>query len=61
MTSLSSFWFLFLVSRFFLSVLTLVGFAKELHAHDGEDEDDDTEHEGEVAQGAYCLAHDGDE
>ena len=42
-------------------MLTLVGLAKELHAHDGEDEDDDTEHEGEVAQGANGLAHDGDE
>ncbi len=40
--------------------LTDVAFSKELHAHDSEDEYDDTEHEGEVSQSSHCLAHDGD-
>jgi hypothetical protein len=43
------------------SVLTDVALAEQLHAHDGEDEDDDAENEGQVAEGADGLAHDGDE
>ena len=39
------------------NVLTNIAFAKELHPHDGEDEDNDAQHESEVAQGPNCLAH----
>ncbi len=42
-------------------LLTHVALAKELHAHHGEDEDNDGEHEGEVAQRAHRLAHDRDQ
>lgn len=33
--------------------------AKELHAHDGKDEDDDAEDKGEVGEGAHRVHHDG--
>ena len=32
--------------------------AEELHAHDGEDEDDDAEDEGQVGQGPHRVGHD---
>ena len=32
-----------------------------MHPHDGEDEDDDAEDEGQIPQGAHGFAHDGDE
>ncbi len=41
--------------------MTCVALAEELHAHDGKDEDDDAEYEGEVAQRPDGLPHDGDE
>ena len=42
-------------------VLTNIAFAKELHPHDSEDEDNDAQHESEVTQGPHCLAHNGNE
>lgn len=41
--------------------LTCVILAEELHAHDGENEDDNTQDEGQVTQGANGLTHDGNE
>lgn len=41
--------------------LTYVILAKQLHAHHGEDEDDDTQDKGQVTQGTNGPAHDGDE
>lgn len=41
--------------------LTDVVLAEKLHAHDGKDEDDDTQHEGQVTQGTHRPAHDWDE
>jgi hypothetical protein len=41
--------------------VTCVALAEKLHAHDGKDEDDDAEYEGEVAQRPDGLPHDGDE
>ena len=35
--------------------------AEELHAHHGEDEDDNAEHEGQVTQGAHRSAHNRDQ
>ena len=40
---------------------TWVTFPEELHPHDGEDEDDDTEDEGEVTKSTNSFPHDGDE
>lgn len=40
---------------------TDVVFAEELHAHDGEDEDDDAQDERQVTQGAHRFSHNGDE
>ena len=37
-----------------------VALAEQLHAHHGEDEDDDAQHQGQVAQSAHRFAHDGD-
>ena len=39
----------------------LVILPEQLHAHHGEDEDDDAQHQGEVSQRAHRLAHDRDE
>ncbi len=39
-------------------VVKVVG-AEELHAHDGKDEDDDAQHEGQVGQGTDGVGHDG--
>ena len=44
-----------------LADILCVGCTKQLHSHDGEDEDDDAQHQGEVAQRAHRLAHDRDE
>ena len=41
--------------------LTCVTFPEELHAHDGENEDNDTEDEGEVTESTNSFPHDGDE
>ena len=41
--------------------LTDIAFSEELHPHDGKDEDDDAEDEGQVAQRPHRFAHDGDE
>lgn len=41
--------------------LTCVILAEELHAHHGENEDDNTQDEGQVTQGANGLTHDGNE
>lgn len=41
--------------------ITDVIFAKELHAHDGKDENDDTQDECQVSQSANRFAHDGNE
>lgn len=41
--------------------LTDIVFAEELHAHDGEDEDDDTQYKGQITQGTHGPAHDRDE
>ncbi len=38
--------------------LTDVALAEELHSHHSEDEDDDTEDKGEVAESAHRLPHD---
>ena len=38
-----------------------VVFAEELHSHDGEDEDDDAEDEGEVGESADGVHHDGED
>lgn len=35
--------------------------AEKLHSHDGEDEDDDTQYEGQVTQRTHCSAHDGNQ
>jgi hypothetical protein len=43
------------------SEVTVIVFAEELHAHDGEDEDDDAQDEGQVIQSADRFAHDGDQ
>ena len=40
---------------------TCVAFAEQLHAHDCEDEDDDTEDESEVSQSTNGFPHNGDE
>lgn len=37
---------------------TYVVFAKQLHPHHGEDEDDNTQHERQVTQRAHSPAHD---
>ena len=42
-------------------VLRRVVHAEQLHPHDGEDEDDDGEHEAEVAERAKSPADDADE
>jgi hypothetical protein len=44
-----------------LLMVTVIVFAEELHAHDGEDEDDDAQDEGQVTQSAHRFAHDGDQ
>ena len=49
------------VARPLLAHVGRVVLAEELHAHDGEDEDDDAEDEGEVPEGAHRLAHDGNQ
>lgn len=41
--------------------LTGVVLAKELHAHDGKDENDDAQDEGQITQGTHSFTHDGDE
>ena len=43
------------------NALTCVTFPEELHAHDGENEDNDTEDEGEVTESTNSFPHDGDE
>ena len=40
---------------------TFIALSKELHAHDGEDEDDDTKDECEVTESTDSFPHDGDE
>ena len=48
--------------NFFPNTLpTFIAFSKELHAHDGEDEDDDTKDECEVTESTDSFPHDGDE
>lgn len=41
--------------------LTGVVLAKELHAHDGKDENDDAQDKGQVTQGTHGFTHDGNE
>lgn len=41
--------------------VTDVIFAKELHAHNGEDEDNDAQDERQVTQGPHGFTHDWDE
>jgi hypothetical protein len=38
--------------------MCLADLAKELHAHDGKDEDDDAKHEGQVGQRPHRVHHD---
>lgn len=38
-------------------LLTEIVLAEQLHAHHGKDEYNDTEHKGQVAQGAHRPAH----
>ena len=40
---------------------TNVVFAKELHAHDGKDENDDTQDKRQVTQGTHRFTHNGNE
>ena len=40
---------------------TCVAFSEQLHAHDCEDEDDDTEDESEVSESTNGFPHNGDE
>ena len=40
---------------------TFIALSKELHAHDGEDEDDDAEDKGQVTKSTDGFPHDGDE
>lgn len=47
------------VARPLVAHLVEVVLAEELHAHDGEDEDDDAQDEGQVGQGADRVGHDG--
>lgn len=42
-------------------LLTGVVLAEQLHAHDGKDEDNDTQYERQVAQGAHGATHDRDQ
>jgi len=44
-----------------VEVLRDVVGTEQLHAHHGEDEDDDSEHEAEVAEGAHRPADDADQ
>ena len=39
--------------------IALVVFAKKLHTHHSEYEDNDTEDEGQVGQGSHSVHHDG--
>ena len=55
----SSSWFVEALTVTF--ALTCVTFPEELHAHDGENEDNDTEDEGEVTESTNSFPHDGDE
>lgn len=40
---------------------TCVVLAKQLHSHDGKDEDDDTQDEGQITESAHRATHDRDQ
>ena len=46
------------MSVFFSFVCRSSHLPEELHAHDGEDEDDNTQDEGQVGEGPHSVHHD---